>query len=538
MAKKNLISVVMYLPKEMPYELSALKNSVESVMQSTYQDFELLLVDGRETDRGNFDFLTKVISGKRRKFKPIVGEFANRAAMFNAALAKARGEYVLNINNFQSPVLLKRSALDLFRWGMIRSKKPGLVYADYEIAEEDGSVTERKLLDWHPGRLRDESDHGVVWMLSRRVLKKIGGADENYNFADLYDLRLKVSELGEMRHIGNRWGGSLYTVLAQSKKHDVFSYLLAGKNVQLEMERALTEHLKRIGAYLAPGQNYHRVEYTPEEEAQFSECIASVVIPVYNRPEFIGHAIESVLAQTVKNIEVIVVVNGGADDPTIDAVRRYMPGGDKFTGEPPYVRLIVVDINNIGYCLNSGLAVARGKYYVQLDSDDRLTPDAVEKIIKAFESDPTAGMVIGSYEVWQMDDNGEIHRRDDIPVVTHDEWTYENGRNNLLRVNGAGAPRSAHIKVFKEMGWFDVNDSPWARNYGEDYAMVLRVSEKYNIARIWEPIYKVIRHKGSTDHAIDQATIDRNDEAKDFMRLEALKRRQALVKQLRKKSGV
>ena len=536
MAKQGLISAVLYLPQKVAYDLAEVAESVKSILQSTYQEYEIILVDSRESDRGNFEFVEKLFKGNKRKFKPVVGDFKNRAAMFNAALAQAKGEYILNINNIKAPVLLKQNALDVFRWGMIRSKKPGLVYADYELMSETGSISERKLLDWHPGRLRDESDHGVVWMLSQKALKKIGGADEQYNAADIYDLRLKMSEQFDMMHIGNKVRGSLYTVKSQKVTHDVFSYLLAGKDIQLEMEKAVTEHLKRINAYLAPGQNYRPVQYTPEEEAQFKECIASVVIPVYNRPEFIGYAIESVQAQTVKNIEVIVVVNGGPSDATADTVRRYMEGGDKYKPGVPPVRLIVVDINNIGYCLNTGLSQARGKYYVQLDSDDRLFPDAVEKILKVYKEDPKIGMVIGSYEVWQMASDGSITRRDEIPVVTHDEWTSENGRNNLLRINGAGAPRSAHIKVFREMGWFDINDSPFARNYGEDYNMVNQVDEQYVIGRVWDAIYKVIRHAGSTDHSIDQVTIDKNDEAKDHMRLETIRRRQAINKKAAKKS--
>jgi hypothetical protein len=66
------------------------------------------------------------------------------------------------------------------------------------------------------------------------------------------------------------------------------------------------------------------------------------------------------------------------------------------------------------------------------------------------------------------------------------------------------------------------------RNYGEDYDLVLRISERFTIGRVWDPIYEVIRHSGGTDHSIDQATVDRNDNAKDHMRLEALHRRQAL----------
>ena len=73
-----------------------------------------------------------------------------------------------------------------------------------------------------------------------------------------------------------------------------------------------------------------------------------------------------------------------------------------------------------------------------------------------------------------------------------------------------------------------MNEYPYARNYGEDYDMVLRISEQYKIDRIYDPIYRVIRHSGGTDHSIDQATIDRNDNAKDWMRKLAIQRRQAI----------
>ena len=79
--------------------------------------------------------------------------------------------------------------------------------------------------------------------------------------------------------------------------------------------------------------------------------------------------------------------------------------------------------------------------------------------------------------------------------------------------------------LFKEIGYFGINDEPFARNYGEDYEMVLKISEKYRIGRVWDPIYDVVRHSGGTDHSIDQSTIDRNDEAKDFMREQAIQRR-------------
>jgi glycosyltransferase involved in cell wall biosynthesis len=279
--------------------------------------------------------------------------------------------------------------------------------------------------------------------------------------------------------------------------------------------------LKRIGAYLKPGFNIH---HRPKTEEVY-DFTASVVIPVNNRPEFIKTALDSVFAQTEKNIEAVVVVNGGISDPTVREVNKYLPGGSKYDAGKPPVRLVVADINNIGLSLNLGIRAAKGKYYIQLDSDDRLKPNAVEKVVQLFESDDQIGIVIGSYEVWAKKNNGEFIRVPEIPVVTHDEWTAENGRNNLLHINGAGAPRCIPINIIKEMGYFGINDEPYARNYGEDYDLVMKISEKYKVGRIYDPIYEVVRHSGGTDHNINQETIDRNNEAKDYMRRKAIERR-------------
>lgn len=532
MNDKPLISIVMYYSDELPYDTKAIGQIIDSACTQHYKPLELIIVDNRGTESA-LDFIDTIRISGDLSVEHLPGLFRNRAAMLNAAFKHAQGKYVVHLDNLTSPVILKRSAIDAFFWAMQRDAKVGMIYADYELMDEAGGCTEQRLLDYHAGRLRDNMDFGRIIMYCKEAVKAVGGLCEEYLVGELYDLRLKLSEHYGVRHISNKMRGSLYTVMASKKGHDVFDYLLSSKENQLELERICTEHLKRIGAYLAPGDNFHRVMYTPEEEKEFEECIASVVIPVNNRPQFIGTAIESVQNQTVQNIEVIVMVNGGEKDPTVGEVERYMQGGDAYDSDAPRVRLFVLDINNIGLCLNMGIAAARGKYYVQLDSDDRLKPNAVEKIIAEFDKDSTVGMVIGSYEVWEKSETtGEITRKKEIPVVTHDEWTYENGRNNLLRINGAGAPRAAHIKVIKELGWFGLNDERFSRNYGEDYDLVHRISEHYNVARIFDPIYDVIRHSGGTDHSIDQATVDRNDEAKDWMRLKTLQRRKAINKAL------
>ena len=446
------------------------------------------------------------------------------AQTFSDKIGSYAGEQLLLVDFRGNRIEFKQSAEELYELVAEVSSDWSMIYADYEV-DDNGQLHDEHLLDHHLGRVRDNTDYGKVWLLNLEKAKQVLPLSESTKQHLFYELRLRLSEVGELVHIANRYAGSPYKVYTAMDSQNVFDYLLASKESQLEYESIVTEHLKRINAYLAPGEFYSSVPYAKKDY----ELTASIIIPVNNRPEFIGSAIESILAQTVQDVEVIVVVNGGESDPTVPAVKRYLPGGDLYDGDKPEVKLVVLDINNIGLCLNAGLKRARGKYYVQLDSDDQLTIGAVEAITKVFESDDKIGMVIGSYEVYEKDEKtGEISRMESIPVVTHDEWTEENGRNNLLRINGAGAPRSFYIELARDLGYLDMNTTPYARNYGEDYEFVSRMAEHHRIGRVWEPVYKVIRHGGGTDHNIDRATVDRNDNAKDEMRKEAIMRRQIM----------
>jgi len=517
------ISVLLQAPGEMPYSPDDFDRMLSTLTRQSFGEFEIIIYgdNARVTETKSTDTLKLVHTASD-----------SQAGALNAALNQARGEHILHCNNRSNAIEFRGSALLLYRMAMERHGHAALLYGDYDLLDGNRLI-ERKLLEHHSGRLCETFDMGYCLLFSHKFLQSVGYADGRFRNNPLYDLRLKASEQGEIVHISNRSNGAPYLVRAAAKGLDVFAYLKVGAKIASENELILTEHLKRIDAYLEPGRHFQLVVYTPEEEKQFEQCIASVVIPVYRRPEFIGPAIASVQSQTVRNIEIVIVCNGGEEDPTVDETKRYMPGGDKFDPGKPVVRLIVHDINNIGLCLNSALQTSKAKYYIQLDSDDQLFPDAVEKILAAYQGDGRIGMVIGSYQVFEKKADGSIEPVlvDGKPfIVTHDEWTEENGRNNLLHIGGAGAPRSIKIKVLEEMGWFGMNDSPYSRNYGEDYELVNKVAERYRIERVWQPIYKVVRHAGGTDHQIDQATIDLNENAKDHIRWEAIKRRQLLNK--------
>ncbi len=115
-------------------------------------------------------------------------------------------------------------------------------------------------------------------------------------------------------------------------------------------------------------------------------------------------------------------------------------------------------------------------------------------------------MVIGSYQMVNF-------KLEEIPpgLIDHKEWTPDNGRNNALRINGLGAPRAFYTPVLRKINVPNVS-------YGEDYALGLTISRKYQIGRIYEPIYLCRRWEDNTDASLDIVKMNSHNLYKDRLR--------------------
>jgi len=111
--------------------------------------------------------------------------------------------------------------------------------------------------------------------------------------------------------------------------------------------------------------------------------LVSIVIPTYNHARFLADAIESVLAQTMQDLEIVVVDDGSTDDPTA-VVARY-----------PQVRCLHQRQQGLSAARNAGMQQSSGRYLLFLDADDRLLPRAVESGLRCFEAHPAAAFVSG-----------------------------------------------------------------------------------------------------------------------------------------------
>lgn len=379
-----------------------------------------------------------------------------------------------------------------------------MVYSDYMTpgADNDGAYVTHKLIEYQDGSLRDDFDFGKTVMVNTGMLRKVvADMTDDFDAAGWYDLRLRLSRSGKIFHIAEALYEASAPLSATDGEKAQFSYVdPRNRNSQIEMEKAATDHIRRIGAYV-DGCGNRKVDLCKME----FPVEASVIIPVRNRCRTIADAVNSALAQKTDFDFNVIVIDNRSDDGTSEIL-----AGIAKT-EP---RVKVIDTKTIagpapgiGGCWNLGLhAPECGRFAIQLDSDDIYSrPDTLQLIVNKFYEGAYA-MVIGSYSLTDFDGNP-------LPpgLIDHAEWTDGNGPNNALRINGLGAPRAFYTPVAREINFPDVS-------YGEDYAMGLAISRVHRIGRIYESLYSCRRWEGNSDHALSEDRINRNNLYKDRIR--------------------
>lgn len=155
----------------------------------------------------------------------------------------------------------------------------------------------------------------------------------------------------------------------------------------------------------------------------------SVLIPTYNRAEYLGEAIQSVLAQTYRDFE-IVVVDDGSTDGTTELIRRY-----------PCVRYVYQDHAGIPQTRNRALAEAQGDWIAWLDSDDLYTPDKLEKQVRYVLTHPDCSIVFCFPESFSNIEYSEMaaYQRRLVDAYRKDYCTYLPSaliRRELFQLNG------------------------------------------------------------------------------------------------------
>ncbi|MEQ9238765.1 glycosyltransferase [Coleofasciculus sp. E2-BRE-01] len=204
----------------------------------------------------------------------------------------------------------------------------------------------------------------------------------------------------------------------------------------------------------------------------------SVIITVYNRERYLSQAIDSVLAQTRKNFE-LLIWDDGSTDRSVEIAHSYAQ-------QDPRVRLVEAKHLGQGQALKSAINGTTGAYIGQVDSDDFLAPTALEETAAILDTYPEVGLVYTDYMV--MDEAGRIKgqgRRCQIPY----------SKERLLVDFMIFHFRLIRRSVYDQVGGInEVFESV------EDYDLCLRLSEVTQVWQVKRPLYYYRNHPKSLSH--------------------------------------
>ncbi len=186
-------------------------------------------------------------------------------------------------------------------------------------------------------------------------------------------------------------------------------------------------------------------------------ALVSVVIPCYNQAEWLAEAIESVLSQTHRAREVVVVDDGSTD------------GSARVAARYPDVRCVRQANRGASRARNTGLRASRGAYVVFLDADDRLLPHALEVGVRELRAAPECAFTAGLYVL--VSEAGR-----EVPVRARPRTDHY---QELLRGNYVGMPATA---IFRRAALVDAGGFAPAVDFCEDYDLLLRIARRHPVA--------------------------------------------------------
>jgi len=218
----------------------------------------------------------------------------------------------------------------------------------------------------------------------------------------------------------------------------------------------------------------------------------SVIIPTYNRAHLVAETIQSVLAQTYRDYEIIVIDDGSTDNTA-----------DIIAGFP--VRYLRQDNQGVSAALNKGIEIARGEYITFLGSDDILLDKALEKGLKVLDEHPEVGFSYG--QAYVTDKNGRVYGIMKSSVSDHSSVVdgKEIIKEMLSIYNVPIITVMVRRRCLEETGVFN----EYIRDFAEDFHLTVRLAKKYSAAYIAEPLAKNRRHLDSLSHNVDPKSAER-----------------------------
>jgi len=215
--------------------------------------------------------------------------------------------------------------------------------------------------------------------------------------------------------------------------------------------------------------------------------LLTVVMPVRNGARWLAEAVDSVVRQTLSDLELLVIDDGSTDE-TLQILGDWM-------GRDGRIRLLRQQSRGLVAALNYGLAEARGPFLARLDADDRAAPERLERQIRVLDNDPSIGL-LGSW-AQRIDEHGRP--RGNLRPKTDSRQLVDILKDANPFIHSTIMLRT---EIVRGLGGYRT-----AFEAAEDYDLWLRMSEVTRLANVAEPLVQYRRHGAnvSTRKAIRQS---------------------------------
>jgi glycosyltransferase involved in cell wall biosynthesis len=207
----------------------------------------------------------------------------------------------------------------------------------------------------------------------------------------------------------------------------------------------------------------------------------SVVLPLFNCVSYVGEAIESILAQTFADFELIVIDDGSTDE-TPAIARRF---------RDRRVRFYAQENRGLAATLNRGIDIAEGRYIARQDQDDVSRPERLARQVGFLDAQPTCGLVGTWADIWvDREPSGRVHQH----PADNETLQYELLLGNPFVHSSVMLRREALLEV----GGYSTDTN---RQPPEDFELWSRVARRYTVANVPEALHVYREVAGSMSRA-------------------------------------
>ena len=411
-----------------------MKVAIDSAIAQTYDNKEILVINDGSTDNGETE---KIALSYGNKIRYIKKENGGVATALNLAIKEMKGEYLswLSHDDMYKPFKLEKQVEVLNKL----QDKNTIIFSNVELIDERGDIfctTNYSNLLTHEELCQGiypvikGTVNGCSMLISKECFNKVGLFNENLKTSNDYEMWLRLFKefncylieepLIQYRiHKNQDTTKSPYTLKEANKLWVDIINNLTEKEIEGWGFEPLNVYMDLyFQMYYSKYNEAYPVAYKKAKEIyDKSNPKVSIIMPCYNAEKYIEKAVQSVLDQTYRNFE-LIIIDDDSTDKTWEIIEQYAKKDFR-------VICTKKDENEKGISksMNKGIEMARGKYITRMDSDDIIIPEKIFRQVQFLDKNEEYGVC--SVNIAMMDNLGNIYNENVYPEQkVPSEWTF------------------------------------------------------------------------------------------------------------------